>query len=466
MAKILGEFVARLMLALLLLGIATANRRHDVPYNGFSSYIDEDEQMVFGDNYPVVAVELLPGNQINATQKRFQIDPPTINDTEYTWNISLSYRTKGGNYGRVWMNKTEVIFDIPLNSSDDWVLFNHDMSERCRVNYDDILWDRITKQLRDDHTVFSDYTRMKLFDNARNLAKAGESGYDKVLDLISWASKDRGLGLWLHIYDFANFLKRKIFDTPIFSHFQRFMLNATSSLRDEMTFKPARDVFEMLIHPLIWSMSCSLGHKGCLEKTTRLFKAWIQLETRISNHGFAHIDVICIGIANSLLESEWNTVFERYKLLTKSESWRNKRERKDFIRSLSCSSNSTLLGRLLEVSFDNRPVNQTFYWPFIWTMDYMDSNPTSNYTSWKWLKLNSARIDEGFTSGTSRWHLNRLAYYLKTREQRQEVLDFFDNYPHAEPNQISIILGIINRNIRWMDKNLPSITQWFKQNVP
>lgn len=68
-------------------------------------------------------------------------------------------------------------------------------------------------------------TRHRLFDNARNLAKAGQLGYDKVLSLISYSSNDRDFGLWLRIYDFVNFFRRMIYDTSAYSHFQVTTLN-------------------------------------------------------------------------------------------------------------------------------------------------------------------------------------------------------------------------------------------------
>jgi len=45
---------------------------------GFSSYVDEQDMEKFGNSYPVIAVELLCGNKIKATQRRLNIDPPII----------------------------------------------------------------------------------------------------------------------------------------------------------------------------------------------------------------------------------------------------------------------------------------------------------------------------------------------------------------------------------------------------
>src|SRR5688572_19026524 len=46
-----------------------------------------------------------------------------------------------------------VIFNITLNSMDDWIQFNHDATGFYRVNYHPILWERLTRQLNEDHTV-------------------------------------------------------------------------------------------------------------------------------------------------------------------------------------------------------------------------------------------------------------------------------------------------------------------------
>lgn len=47
--------------------------------------------------------------------------------------------------------------------------------------------------------------------------------------------------------------------------------------------------------------------------------------------------------------------------------------------------------RLLEFSIENTKKNVGH---FTLTMNYVDSNPRSNYTAWKWLKLNSAKVDK------------------------------------------------------------------------
>src|SRR6218665_580181 len=46
-----------------------------------------------------------------------------------------------------------VVFDIHPLSSDDWIEFNCDRTGYYRVNYDTELWNRLAKQLNEDHTV-------------------------------------------------------------------------------------------------------------------------------------------------------------------------------------------------------------------------------------------------------------------------------------------------------------------------
>jgi len=222
-----------------------------------------------------------------------------------------------------------------------------------------------------------------------------------------------------------------------------------------------------IINPMIWSLSCFLGDKGCMEKATRLFQTRIHIETPLYDRNVGYRDVNCIGIANSLLESEWNTIFERYyKLLTKKES---ESQRLDLLYSLSCSRNVSLLERLLDFIIENKVDPQHLNrGQFYYTIAYVDSHPASNYTAWKWLKINSAKVDKRYrmSSGSSTFYLKRLAYNMKTREQRQEVLDYFDEYPFAAKYLKSTILDIIDRNIRWMDKNLPCIGKWLEDNAP
>lgn len=51
----------------------------------------------------------------------------------------------------------------------------------------------------------------------------------------------------------------------------------------------------------------------------------------------------CIGVANSVLESEWNTVYKRFT----TASWG---ERDDLLNALSCSRNITILKRSVPIT--------------------------------------------------------------------------------------------------------------------
>jgi len=67
---------------------------------------------------------------------------------------------------------------------------------------------------------FSEMTRWRLFDDARYLAKEGQIGYDRVLQLISFAGKDRIFLLWFRIFDFVHYFRRMVYDTDVYSDFQ------------------------------------------------------------------------------------------------------------------------------------------------------------------------------------------------------------------------------------------------------
>ena len=67
--------------------------------------------------------------------------------------------------------------------------------------------------------------RVRLFGNSYSLAAAGQSGFDRVLGLISLASKDRGWVTWFQIYHFASYFRSLIFGTTIYSDFEVLHVN-------------------------------------------------------------------------------------------------------------------------------------------------------------------------------------------------------------------------------------------------
>lgn len=417
---------------------------------------------VYSMGYPVIGITILPGNQIQATQKRFLLDPSSDPDSPpsefgYVWHVPLNYRTQGGEYGLVWLNQTtSAVFDISLD--DQWIKFNHDHSGFFRVNYDPELWSLLTNQLNTGYASLTELERSNLISDGLNLAKAEQLTYDVALGLTEFAWIDRSLIVWDSIVADFNYIYYMIVTTADHQLFQNYVLGLTSDLINRLQVADGGSHVDKLLRSHILRLSCYGGHAGCTQNITNLFQPWIQDPVANSVPLNLRREVYYIGIAGSSLESDWTTVWDRYTTATSGQ------EKDNLLYALSRTRNLTLIDRLLEYSMDESKIRSQ---DFFTTINYIASNHVANDFLWDWVQLNYDALVARF--GLDDRSFGRMVpgivSYFNTVAQLQEVEAFFALHPDAGTGVRfrEEALQTINANIRWMQNSLPAVVTWLSQ---
>jgi glutamyl aminopeptidase len=421
---------------------------------------------VYSMGYPVIGIEILPGNQIQATQKRFLLDPTSDpgsppSEYGYVWHVPLNYRTQGGEYGLVWLNQTaSVVFDNP-QSGDEWIKFNHDHSGYFRVNYDAGLWTLLTDQLNTGYASLTELERSNLISDGLNLAKAEQLTYDVALGLTEYAWIDRSLIVWDSIVSGFNYIYYMIVTTPDHQLFQNYVRSLTSDLIDRLQVADGGSHVDKLLRSHILRLSCYGGHSGCNQNITNLFQPWIIDPVGNAVPLNLRREVYYIGIAGSSLESDWNAVWDRYTTATSGQ------EKDNLLYALSRTRDLTLIDRLLQYSMDESMIRSQ---DFFTTIDYIAGNHDANEYLWDWVQLNYEALVARF--GLDNRSLGRMVpgivSYFNTDEQLQEVLAFFALYPDAGTGVRfrEEALQEINANIRWMQNSLGDVVSWLGEHQP
>ncbi|KAI3387456.1 hypothetical protein SNEBB_004923 [Seison nebaliae] len=152
--------------------------------------------------YPYVHVKHVEGNKFQLNQQYFLLTAnKTFNANEsvykYKWYIPFQYaliNKRRQKDKRIWMNLKNETLIIPqynhINSS-NIIVGNVHRSGYYRVQYDLIMWSRITSLLKRNPQIFESSERAGLLDDAFNFASAGMLPYQFVLDLACYIRDER-----------------------------------------------------------------------------------------------------------------------------------------------------------------------------------------------------------------------------------------------------------------------------------
>lgn len=227
--------------------------------------------------YPVVTVQR-NGNDVILTQQRYFLPHKNENDTT-RWFIPISYassrRPIGSEIPEFWMSNTEKEITLEdLVTEDEYIYINVNRTGYYRVNYDQIGWKNLIKNLGE----FTDVTRAQLIDDSFNLARADLTGYDIPITfgLILRKIPNEYLSWWA----FANgleYLTNMIRREPAYENYRTVMRYIIKSAYDEMGFEEQLDEtdVELLHRARVVNLACEFGIDRCTVAAQLQFRQWI-----------------------------------------------------------------------------------------------------------------------------------------------------------------------------------------------
>ena len=238
-----------------------------------------DSWTVDSAGYPVVSVER-NGSSVIISQQRYFLPHLNPNDTT-KWFIPISFATSrrqpNDEVPELWLsNKEKYTVLENVVSEDEWIYLNLNRTGYYRVNYDQLSWKNLIKNMNN----LSDVTRAQLIDDAFNLARANLTPYDVPItlglviknnnpsDYMSWWAFGNGLTY------ISNMLKRE----PAYESFRtviKFLIKTTyESLQGFNELEDETDV-QLLHRARIIELACEFGIDRCTNTAQLLFREWI-----------------------------------------------------------------------------------------------------------------------------------------------------------------------------------------------
>uniref|UniRef100_A0A7M4EA29 Aminopeptidase n=1 Tax=Crocodylus porosus TaxID=8502 RepID=A0A7M4EA29_CROPO len=380
--------------------------------------------------------------------------------TGFLWQVPLTYITSHSkSIGRHLMkNQSDT---IELEEDVNWVKLNVDMNGYYIVHYEGNGWNNIIKLLNQNHTIFSYKDRANLIHNAFQLVSAGRLSLDRALDLTRYLQHEtsnivllKGLGYLEGIYDMVE--RRNISDVT--KSLKQYLLQYFKPVIDRQTWSDEGSVSDRMLRSKLLQMACDLQYPPCLQKANELFGKWMGFGGKLNN---IPSDVMkTVYSAGSKTATGWNFLLERYKVSMSGA------EQIKINSALASCKDDANLARLLELGMEGNVI-KTQDLPSVIYMVSM--NPAGRLLAWNFVKKNWSKLLEKFSLGSfsMRTIILGATSHFSSKQELEEVKFFFAS-KQEEISQLrapQIALENIEKNIKWLERNLDILRKWILENL-
>ncbi|XP_046588380.1 glutamyl aminopeptidase isoform X1 [Neodiprion lecontei] len=412
--------------------------------------------------FPVVNV-VKNGTVYTLTQKRFLSDPNAVSNSTsstygFRWTIPITYVTSENSTSNlVWFQYDASSLSLTVNTSVEWIKFNHDQVGFYRVNYETSEWETLINILKSDPETFTAADRTQLVGDAFSLAAAAQLSYNVTLELASYLVNESHYIPWDMAYTDFQYMDFMLADTDISTSLNDYIISLVKSVYKNVTWSvgDSDSHITLRLRPVVLEMACNAGYDQCLTEAGNLFLDWIYGTDDVRPPPDTRYVVYKYGIQNVNREAEWDQLFQ--KMLDETDS----AERFRLLNGLSGIRNATILTKYLNLAINQSYVKAAeFYYVF----GFILTNSIGPATAWDWIRDNVETLmnDYGYSASDIADWIGRIVGRLHTEESIEEIESFFETYPEIEEAFVTDPRQTIYGNINWITSNNATIDAWLK----
>nr|XP_012420004.1 PREDICTED: endoplasmic reticulum aminopeptidase 2 isoform X2 [Odobenus rosmarus divergens] len=376
----------------------------------------------------------------------------------YLWHIPLTYSTSSSNviHRHVLKSRTDT---LELSENTSWVKFNVDSNGYYVVHYEGRGWDQLITQLNQNHTLLRPKDRVGLIHDAFQLVSAGRLTLDKALDLTRYLQHEASIPALLkgleYLELFYHMMDRKNV-SDVTENLKHYILRYFKPVIDTQSWSNKGSVWDRMLRSTILKLACYLNHAPCIQKATELFSQWMESSGKLNIPSDVLNIVYSVGAQTTV---GWNYLLEQYGL-SMSDA-----EKKKILYALSTSKHQEKLMKLIELGMEGEVIKTQELSPLLYVIA---RNPKGQRLSWNFLRENWTHLLKKFDLGSyaMRMIISGTTSHFSSKDELQEVKLFFESLKaqglHLDIFQI--ILETISKNIKWLEKNLPTLRTWLLVN--
>lgn len=235
--------------------------------------------------YPVVNVNVKSASTVYLTQKRFYINPKDMASAERTAfyipleSYAYTVETKQQSFSTQWFDPImSSLHDIPFGNSYDFMILNTNQRGFYRVNYYQDNWDAIIKYLNTTTTerVINFSNRAQLIDDAANLARAGELGYETVFNLMLYLQTETDFIPWISASNALNFLNRMFSGSSDYMRLENYIKIVTKEMYEKLNLEVDQDHTNRINRMNVAYLACVAGLESCVSAAKAIVRVSIR----------------------------------------------------------------------------------------------------------------------------------------------------------------------------------------------
>ncbi|XP_072234010.1 thyrotropin-releasing hormone-degrading ectoenzyme-like [Leuresthes tenuis] len=423
--------------------------------------------------YPIVTIsknqsDQLLSHYITVSQEHFLYGQEVRKNISLQWQIPLTVAV--GNTSAVclesliWINNKTETHRIGQMNDNTWLLGNINQTGYFRVNYDLQNWKLLIQQLHTNPQIISVGNRAGLIDDAFNLARAGYLPQGVPLQLIGYLPEETSFLPW-HAASRALYQLDKLLDrTEEYRLFSDYVLKQVASRYHQMgwpTNGPGTEgnilqasyQTEELQRELIM-LACSFGNKQCHRQAVAYISDWISSNKNRIPPNIRDI-VYCTGV--SLMDEDvWEFIWMKF------HSTNAVSEKKILLEALTCSDNTFLLNRLLNLSLTSDLVPEQ---DVIDVIIHVGRNPQGRNLAWKYFRekwdVLNARYGEALFMNSKL--ISGVTEFLNTEKELNELKEFMQSGGVEAGPALPRALEIVEGNVRWHHLHRRQFYQWLRK---
>ncbi|KAH9643211.1 hypothetical protein HF086_012873 [Spodoptera exigua] len=439
--------------------------------NGMVGEFDEYlEPWVQSSGYPVLRVEsTFSGVLLHQTPFAFTNteSPSRLLPITYTTSIEKNF----DNIHPQFMLDINYNLNVFLDE-EDWILFNIQGQGYYRVTYDNGLWERIIGALEDPERreEIHPLNRATLVDDALNLARAGQLGYDVALSVVLSMEHETEYAVWKAFVRNMNFLKKRleafVFDDEDLDPdiYLRMVRRTIPAFEREISFYPDTSVSESamtsLTRGLVMDHACRAGYRPCIAAAVDWF--YDPNNNEVVNPNIPH-DMRPAVYCTMVREGGEEVIQALYNRL---EIEPTHYERVVILESLGCSNDADFInGLLMQTIAANSPYGveeRVKIFTAVAESSYTNADRARDFMR---LRVNDIRNMYGVEK------LEELIFVLAENMADRDLTREFEiwvesSFNNLEDSQLTAerALAYVKENLNWEDQYRDDVYEWIDEN--
>ncbi|XP_014219724.1 glutamyl aminopeptidase [Copidosoma floridanum] len=408
--------------------------------------------------FPLITISR-DGGMITASQKRFLVSPYE-NDTEllkpkspynYKWYVPLSYYTSKDpkDIQNVWMNMTDVTFEVPAEV--EYIKCNVNQTGFYRVSYPDDMWSTLIETLVREREKFSPADRANLVDDAFTLCEAGVLNATVPLRLSLYLLNERDYVPWATALDYLHSWKDKLSESSGYKRYIAFLRRLMTPVTKFVGWSDDGSHLKKLLRISVLQSAVDLQLEEVVKPAKGLFEDWMLRNKSIAPN---IRDVVYAAGVKFGGQDEWSHCWDTY-LRTQFPS-----EKRIMLQALGATTDPWLLQRYLLQTLDRNLVRPQDVEAVIAAVA---KNPEGKLLAWRHLKAHWPHIQGLFGNGslTMGGLIQVVTSGFFTEYDYREVKEFFKDIDVGSGQRmLEQSLETIKFNIHWVKENAGTIDEW------